>query len=255
MNSCLYKGQISHRRHAPASNAFTYDVHMLYVDLDELDTVFERRWLWSTKRFALAWLRRADHLGEGNVPLRAAVDGLLAEHGLSASGRVCMLTHPRYFGYVSNPVTFYYCFDAEGQDVEHMIAEVTNTPWGERHYYVMTEGRRSPAGTTFEFDKAFHVSPFMTMDMQYTWRFSEPGAHLRVHNNSYRGGSRIFDATLNLEQVPISGRALAGALLRQPFMTFKVTTLIYFQAARLFAKRVPFIPHPAKRSAGGTSHE
>ncbi|MFK8014392.1 MAG: DUF1365 domain-containing protein [Gammaproteobacteria bacterium] len=247
MNSYLYKGRIQHRRHRPVRNQFDYGLFQLYLDLDEIDELLGSRWLFSTRRFSPARWRRDDHLGDPTRPLKESVAELLAQHGYRLRGPVRLLTHLRYFGYVSNPVSFYYCFAPDGVTVERVIAEVTNTPWGERHCYVLGDGDAGPGGQTFAFDKAFHVSPFMTMDMQYEWRFSEPGDTLRVHNNSYKEGHKVFDATLTLNRSPLSNRALLGTWLMQPIMTFKVSALIYFQAARLWLKRVPFVTHPGKQ--------
>ncbi|MEM6641194.1 MAG: DUF1365 domain-containing protein [Pseudomonadota bacterium] len=247
--SCLYVGRVSHRRFTPAINSFTYGLFQLYLDLDEIDALLGRRGLLSTRRFAPVRFRRDDHLGPPEEPLKTSVARLLAEHGYTLNGPVRLLTHARFFGYVSNPVSFYYCFDASGQTVERIIAEVTNTPWGERHWYVLGDGVAGPHGQTFEFDKAFHVSPFMTMDTSYEWRFSAPGERLRVHNNTFQNGAKLFDATLMLRRLPLTRGAFWRTWLRQPLMTFKVTALIYYQAARLLYKRVPFVPHPKKRQA------
>lgn len=216
---------------------------MVYLDLDELDEVFEGRLLWSTRRPAVAWFRRADYLGRPDRPLQDEVRDTVAASGRARpGGPVRMLTHLRYFGYAQNPVTFYYCFSADDQEqVEAVVAEITNTPWGERHAYVLG----APDGTAEErFTKAFHVSPFMPMDQEYRWRFSSPGAELAVDMESVEDGRRVFDATLRMSRRPITGRSLAGALARHPWMTARVVTAIYAQAFRLWVKRTPVFDHP-----------
>ena len=149
---------------------------MLYLDLAELDAVFARRWLWSTRRPALAWLRRADHLGDPRAAARRR--GARSRRGRAPAARpagpIRMLTHLRYFGHCFNPVSFYYCFDAAGARVESIVAEVNNTPWGERHCYVLPTPQQLDAGkhrALSQFDKAFHVSPFMPMELAYDWGF------------------------------------------------------------------------------------
>lgn len=252
MNSYLYKGRVQHRRHQPVPHSFDYGIFQLYLDLDEIDTLLGRRGLFSVRRWSPARFRRDDHLGPPDEPLKVSVANLLAQHGYTLNGPVRLLTHLRYFGYVSNPVSFYYCFAADGVTLERVIAEVTNTPWGERHCYVLGDGSKNAAGQTFDFDKAFHVSPFMEMNMQYEWRFSPPDEALRVHNNSYRDGRKVFDATLTLRRHPLTSRALWFTWLQQPLMTVKVTLLIYYQAARLWLKRVPFVTHPDKLARTAT---
>ncbi len=246
MKSAIYRGIVTHARREPRPHDFAYRLFMMYLDLDELDDVFERRWLWSTRRPALAWFRRADYLGDASVPLVDAVrDEAERLTGRRPTGPVRMLTHLRYFGYVQNPVTFYYCFAPGDDRVETVLAEITNTPWRERHTYAIPD----PVDGTHRFDKAFHVSPFMDMDHEYAWRFDEPGETLRVHMVNHADGRRIFEAGLSLRRREISAGALAAALAGYPFMTARVVTAIYWQAFRLWLKRTPFFVHPAKRAA------
>jgi DUF1365 family protein len=248
MHSAIYRGWVRHRRFAPREHAFRYRLFLMYLDLAELDTVFRGRWLWSTRRAAVARFRRADHLGDPAVPLDRAVRDLVEkETGHRPAGPIRLLTHLRYFGYGFNPVSFYYCFDTENRAVETIVAEVNNTPWGERHCYVLDEARNIGPGAhkRYQLHKRFHVSPFMPMDIAYDWRFSPPGEQLNVHMMLNRG-PRIFDVTLHLERAPITAARLAVILIRFPLMTAKVVVGIYWEALKLWLKRVPLYTHPSK---------
>jgi len=219
---------------------------MLYLDLDELDRVFDGRWLWSTRRPAIARFRREDHFGDPRQDLAEAVRQTVADAlGQRPQGPIRLLTHLRYFGYCFNPISIFYCFDRAGGAVDALVAEVTNTPWRERRLYVL--GSPTPAGTPtpLRFAKTLHVSPFLPMELDYVWRSDIPGDRLAVHMDVLRGDDRLFDATLALRREPITSRHLAITLLRQPLMTLKVIAGIHWEAARLWAKGVPVFDHPA----------
>lgn len=248
-HSAIYRGWVRHRRRGTPSHEFRYRLSMLYLDLDELPRAFDGRWLWSVERSNVVSVRRADYLGDPAQPLDEAVrDVIEAELGFRPDGAVRMLTQPRTFGLVFNPVTFYYAFAAgDDRDPVALVAEITNTPWGERHRYVL-DGRGG-SGLAASFPKRFHVSPFFDMDHEYVWRFWEPGERLSVHMQNLRDGERVFDASLHLEREPLTGSALARGLLAHPFMAAKIVAGIYWQAARLWLKRARFHPHPARATA------
>lgn len=249
MNSCLYEGWVRHRRLVPAPHAFRYRLYMSYLDLSEIDSLFRGRWFWSTRRSAPVAFRRADYLGDPGISLDEAVRGCVEKHtGIRPNGPIRALTHLAHFGYCFNPVTFYYCFDAAGRRVVNILAEITNTPWGERHQYVL-EG--SPSGSTHRvrqrFAKAFHVSPFLPMKLTYDWRFSEPGETLASHMDVMDDHRKLFDATLLMKRRPITAANLARMLARFPLMTARASLGIYWQALRLYFKRTPFYQHPGVR--------
>jgi len=252
MKSALYTGWIRHRRAGPARNAFRYRIFMSYLDLAELPRLFERRWFWSVRRPALAWFRRADFLGPAEVPLDTAVRNLVYERtGRTPRGPIRLLTHLRYFGHNFNPVSFYYVFDETDTRVETIVAEITNTPWKERHAYVLptaTAARNHSRAWRFSFEKQFHVSPFLPMDMRYDWCFGAPGEGLHVHMENWRDGQAVFDATLNMRRREMTAGSLARALIQFPLVTVKVVTLIHWQALKLLMKRTPFHTHPSKRT-------
>jgi hypothetical protein len=219
-----------------------------YIDLDEVDRVFCSRFLLSTNVLSLARFRRADYHGDPNRPLSDCVrETIYRKAGIRATGPIRLLTHVRYFGFVFNPVSFYYCFDDSGSRVIAVMAEVTNTPWGERHYYVIPFADDGTA-TLFEQPKEFHVSPFMNMAMLYRWNLRTPDERLFVCIESDSEQGRLFDATLSLTRRPLSAGHVITTMLRFPFMTFAVVAAIYWQALRLWLRRVPFVPHPRRKS-------
>lgn len=246
--SAVYEGTVRHRRLVPHAHAFRYRMAQLYLDLDELDRVFAGRWLWSVGRRNLAQFRRDDYLAPAALPLADAVRARVAEAtGQRPAGPIRLLTHLRYAGYAFNPVSFYYCFAADGRTLECILAEITNTPWKERHAYVLPVGGAQRRGRVlaWSFPKTFHVSPFMALARDYDWRFTTPGDDLLVHMDVLRGGKREFDASLALRRLPLTGATLARVLWRYPLMTAQVIGAIHWQALRLWLKRNPVHDHPA----------
>jgi DUF1365 family protein len=250
MHSAIFKGRVRHRRMTPVVHEFSYRLFMMYLDLEELETVFDGRWFWSTRRATLARFRREHHLGDPDRPLADCVrDHVEAESGKRPEGPIRLLTHLQYFGYCFNPVSFYYCHDRDDTQVEAIVAEVNNTPWGERHCYVLKDDGGRGRHQRFAPVKRMHVSPFMPMDVDYDWRFRAPDERLTVHMENYRSGDKVFDATLDLQRQEIGAGSLASALATYPLMTGKVTAAIHWQALKLWLKGSPVYDHPDKAAS------
>jgi DUF1365 family protein len=251
----MYVGRLRHERSVPEPNGFTYPVYSFLLDLDEIDELVGRG-LFRHNRRGLLELRDSDHMG-GAAGLRAGVEDFCATQGLDVRGtRIELLTQLRLFGYVFNPVSFYWCRDADGT-LRCVVAEVHNT-FGERHPYLLVpDAAPDGAGRVhMAADKAFHVSPFMDLEGRYQFEFdADPGTLVSVRIDEERGGTRFFQAVLAARRVELDGRSLARVLARRPFMTFQVSALIRLQALHLLAKRVPYHRKPSYVAGRGSVTE
>jgi DUF1365 family protein len=180
--------------------------------------------------------------------LSEAVREFIASQGKEVpTGPIRLLTHLRYFGYGMNPVSFYFCYAANGVELAAVVAEVNNTPWGEQHCYLLEPRQfRRGVGSADRLPKAFHVSPFMSMHMAYSWRLSPPGPRLAVAIENYEHEEKMFDVSLVLRREELTARNFTRFLWRYPAMTWQVTAAIYTQALKLWWKGCPFFPHPRR---------
>lgn len=247
MDNALAVGTVWHRRRTPRDHRFKYRLYYSLIDIERIDDLCRRSRWWSLERFNLVCFRRSDYLGDAGQTLPEAVrERVRASSGVRPAGRILLLTHLRQWGVCFNPVSFYLCFGVEDQ-LDFIVAEVHNTPWNERHAYVLDCRQQSGPAYRFEFDKQFHVSPFLPMNLHYDWRFSFEPDRIRVHMLVMDGGSESFGAGMELTPEPLTPGAMRRMPLAFPMMTARVVAAIYWQAFRLWLKGVRFHPHPDKR--------
>ena len=239
IDSGLFVGTLRHRRFTPVAHAFTYPLFMALLDVDQVPELMSRSWLTSHNRWNWASFDDRDHFGDPGRPLRERLEADAARHGIDLpAGPVFLLTHLRYLGYCFNPVSFFYCFDGAGQ-LRVVLAEVNNTFGGTHNYWL----RPDPASRTFRAAaaKAMDVSPFMPIDLEYTFAFTPPTDRLVAHMETSRAGSVGFDATLSLERRPLNAAEIRRVLVRHPAMTAKVIAEIHWEAFKLWWKGVPVV--------------
>lgn len=238
--SSLMVGRVQHARYLPNQHAFSYSLFMPLINLDEQEALEKQVWGFGSRWWHWARFRREDYLGEGDLK-RAVQDKVFELTGQRLDGEVLMLCHLRYFGLYFSPVNFYYLYDSDGE-WRYLLAEVSNTPWNERHCYAVPA---TPEGDNWRHDKAFHVSPFNPVDQEYRWRLKPVGARAFVHLECHKQG-KVFDATLSLKARAFSSRQLLRLLAATPVLTIKVVLGIYWQALKLLVKRTPLYTHPVK---------
>ncbi|WP_028022568.1 DUF1365 domain-containing protein [Enterovibrio calviensis] len=236
--SGLYVGSVRHRRFTPVEHRFTYPMFMPLIDLDEVESLAKNVRGFSLRKWGVATFHRPDYL-QGRTDTKQAVQDKVFElTGERHNGKVLALCHLRYFGVYFSPVNFYYLYDEDG-NWRYMLAEVSNTPWNQRHYYAI------PAGKNWENDKAFHVSPFNPIEQKYVWKLRPLNKTAFIHLETHRD-DREFDATLAMTKKPFSSAELTKLIVKTPVMTVKVVASIYWQALKLWIKGAPLYNHPAQ---------
>ncbi|TOL25460.1 chromosome partitioning protein ParA [Vibrio parahaemolyticus] len=239
-HSQLFIGNVRHRRFTPVKHELNYSMFMPAIDLDEIGVLEKKVWGFGTRWWHWARFKRDDYLGEGS--LKKAVQDKVAElTGVRCSGKVLAVCHLRYLGLYFSPVNFYYLYDQKGE-WQYLLAEVSNTPWNERHYYAIAA---DPKDEDFgwEQDKAFHVSPFNPIDQLYRWKIKPLTDKLNIHLECHKG-EKHFDATMAMKAQPFSSGSLLKCLIGTPIQTVKVMVGIYWHALKLWVKGAPFYSHP-----------
>lgn len=256
--SAIYRGKVRHRRFSPKHHAFGYDVFMFYLDLDELNDLscvsrlFSADKKYSFGRWFWQW-RRKDYFLNTSNDLKGEIYQWLSDRGVKTPvGPIRMLANVRCFNFIINPIVCYFIFDDTASVPKYVIAEVTNTPWHERTQYLLTcdeDGNLKD----FEFEKTLHVSPFHGMNMFYRWCSISPSdnVHVNIENvvNNDGAESIIFDATINLKRIPFTAKNLQKTFWQFPVMTLKALFGIYWQALKIFIKKIPVQPHPKNLKA------
>ena len=250
--SALYSGTVYHERFRPTQHRFSYQIHLFWLNLDELERLESSVKHFSFMHRALVQFRSTDYLGIHNGNVKQAVLNKIVQLGgpsfkpaasdngtadMQPACEVCMLGQLRTFGMYFSPVNFYFVRPAGASVFTYMLAEVSNTPWHERHYYLVD------MATQDDTQKAFHVSPFNPMDMTYKWRISQPAAKFAMTMDCHQQ-ERDFSAGLQLHRAPLTSQSLKAALFKIPSMTVKTVTGIYWQALKLWLKRTPIYSHP-----------
>lgn len=251
LRSSIYKGAVHHERLQPKSHAFSYQMYMFYVDLDEIEAVCKLSSLCSMSAWSPLRFLRSDFHGDERESIKSEVyKTVKAQIGKTLSGPVMMLANWRCFGFNFNPLCTYYCFDARGEHLEAVVAEVTNTPWFERHAYVLDASTidsnvntdsDSIGDVSASFEKQFTVSPFNPVNMRYQWLSSKPMETLEVEIKTYLDQINTVNATMILNRIPLSRRTIWQTLIQFPCMSIKVVAAIYWQALKLYLKGVPFL--------------
>ena len=260
VNSSLYECHVMHARFTPRAHRFVYRIFMFALDLDELPALHRRLRLFSFNRPNLFSFREQDFLPT-NEPLhnratspatqpqssagnlKSRVLAHLAAHGaaLPADTRVLLVTLPRVFGYLFNPVSFYFCLDRAGQPLA-ALAEVTNT-FKEVKPYVLAPAKRDAAGAfRLRAPKHFYVSPFSDVDVAFDFTLRAPNGRLSIQIDDYVGSDRTLTSTLTGPRRELTDARLAWFCVKYPFVTLRIIGLIHWNALNLWLKNVPWFP-------------
>lgn len=243
----LYEGTVAHRRHGSHARSFTPRLFLAHLDVDALPGSLDRLPGWSARRAAPLHFRRRDYLDGGDAPLGDAVRDLVqARLGRRPAGPVTLLAQLRTFGWLFNPLAVYWCWSPAG-GLDAVVLEVSNTPWGERTWYVLDarDGtRRARVG------KQMHVSPFLPTDgVEYRVSWTEPGDDLHLRIDVRRAGVPLFDATLDLHRVALDRRRAVTMPVRHWLLPLRVSAGIYLEAAKLWLRGAPVHRHPRREAA------
>lgn len=243
VDSCLYVGHVMHHRIRPKRHRFVYRLATLLIDIDRLHDVDRRLWLFSFGRFNLFSFHNSDHGPRNGKVLRPWVNDQLETAGFNRSpARIFLLAMPRFFGYVFNPLSIYYCYDGE-KCLFAIIYEVKNT-FGEQHSYVLAVPPQSTKSERFHqrCDKNFYVSPFIQAEANYRFSLKEPGSNLDVRISEYVEAGALLVATMQGKRRPLTDRQLLIQAFRYPFSPQKVVASIHYQALKLWLKGISLQP-------------
>lgn len=252
-------GNIRHHRHIPKPHLFDYSMYWSLLDLDLITTNSRQYRFLSNERWNVFSFRKNDFYSEKKLNNKESISNLIFKQtGQKFNGKILLLSHLRFLGFNFNSVSFYFCINQQGK-LEHIVSEITNTPWGERHPYLLSCDKSSQRGECyiFNFNKEFHISPFVSMEMDYQWLFKIQQDQLRIHMKVMKKSSpenydmnsidqklKVVDVTFTGKHIPLSQRSLNSMIIKYPFQPLKMAWRIYWQALKLWLKKTPFYSHP-----------
>ena len=243
--SRILVGQVIHHRQQPVVHSFQYPACYYLFDVDELPALGRELPWFGYNRWRPIAIHDSDYGRPPVQSLRESIERFLYANGIDrALGRIELLTQARTFGYVFNPVSYFYCFTPAGEPLA-IVAEVNNT-FGDRIRYLLDDSKLMSGrfGRCYRQPKEMHVSPFMPMPLEYQWHFWREGERLTVHMDETAGGERFFAARLRGQLVPLTARTLMRSVLRFPLMPVQIIAKIHWQALRLYLKGAPYFPRP-----------
>ncbi len=251
-NSCFYEGHVIHTRFAPKAHCFKYHFFWSAISLDEIKEVFAKHKLWSVDAWNICSFNRKDHIGNPNLPLDQCVKDLIQNStGYRPNGTIQLITHLGYLGFRFNPVSFYVLRN-ETKKIEFIVAEINNTPWGEQFCYIIDARNQSADSIKAEMKKVFHISPFFSMNIDYKWSFSFLANQLNIQMENWENDEKVFQVVVQVEQQELNTRSMTKFLFKYPLMTCQVIGGIYWQALRLWLKKIPVYTHPNLKK--GSAH-
>ena len=257
LKSAFYIGHVFHKRLLPKEHAFTYPLYMNFLDLDEVTSLAQRYWWFSSQRWAPLQFKVSDYFrhealpqsespADSGVLLKTQAIAIAQSLGAQVGdiNRVCVLAQLRCFGIYFSPINFFFLYANE--TAKYLVAEVSNTPWNQSHCYLIDLIAPTPT------EKAFHVSPFMDLDMEYRWQVRAPAANTHITIQSWRQ-QHLFTASFSATRFEINSKKITAVFLRWPIVSLSIIKAIYWQALKLYLKRIPFVPHQSKKTESSTS--
>lgn len=238
-------GHVVHHRKHPKLHRFKYNMSWCLLDLKQLDSTTQNHRWFSRNAFNIVSIKDTDYIDEKNKPIESKIqDYLKSQTHQSFKGRVLLFTHPRFLGCGFNSVNFYLCYEKD--KLCHIVSEINNTPWGEKHLYFHDLKKHSqPAqNATFTFSKSFHISPFAEMDIDYTWNFQLTDQNFDVSMQLDQQGKNIMNVVLKTQLQPMTAKNQLKWLMTRPFQGVKMLSGIYWQALKIWLKGIPFFSHP-----------
>jgi cyclopropane-fatty-acyl-phospholipid synthase len=246
MNSLIYQGEVTHARLIPVKHSFRYPVYFYAFDIDELAELGRRSRLFGYNQLRPVAIHDKDYLHYGEEPLREKLRQVLQEHGINENpARVVLVTAARYFNYIFNPISFFYCYTSEGR-LNYVLAQVNNT-FKEMHLYLLDMRKGVNDGDILQADqvKQFHVSPFFTREGRYEFKLTQPHHHLDNQIHYYRHDKRALIARIKGRAIPFTPGRLLRTVTRHPLMAILTMPRILWQAARLYwQRRLPVNTRP-----------